>query len=209
MVFSKRYQKPRAPSDPNAVDWGSVASVLIVFSLLSFVTAWVYSFNTESIEIPDIYQGWEKNAALTGPIHSKKSHETYQIRVKAMNMPLQSWSYVEGQVLDKNKEYLFSFGKGLWNESGRDSEGYYWHEADDAYEISITLPQAGDYYLQFSAESNQQPEIIAVTVSKRMGSSLPHFWFGVLLLIAGVVLNEVKNRTMRKMVTAMNGRGEE
>jgi len=199
MVFSKRQQQPPQDADENT-DWGKVGSVLIVFSLVSFITAWVFSFESQTISSPDIYSHESGQSSLIGPIIAKKNHETYQIRVKALNMPMQSWAYVEGQVLDSNKSYLFSFGKGLWNESGRDSEGYYWQEADDSYEISINLPKRGTYYLQFNAESNQQPEIISLIVVKKWGSSLPHLWFGVILLLLGIVLNEMQNRTVTKVL---------
>ncbi|MDQ7004690.1 MAG: hypothetical protein Q9N67_07160 [Ghiorsea sp.] len=206
MVFSKRYEKPAPATDPDAIDWGKVASVFVMFSMLSFLTAWIYSFETETIDSPDIYKGQDNNTALTGPIHIKSNGATYQVRVKAVQMSMQSWTFIEGKVLDKNKQYLFSFGKDLWKESGVDYEGYSWSEKDDAFEIKVNFPKAGEYYIQLQAESNNQPDIIAVTVTKKMGSSLPHIWLGIIFLLIGIVCNEIQNRTMRTVLKGMGDR---
>lgn len=134
----------------------------------------------------------EEPSNLIGPIKVKKRMEVYQISIRA-HLRQQSWSFIEGEVLDEDENYLFSFGKELWYESGRDSEGR-WVENQNSFDIKVTFPKPGLYYLNFKTDSNVSPDNIDVTVTKIRGSALPHFWFGVFALIAGVSLNIFGNR---------------
>jgi len=128
---------------------------------------------------------------IVGSIKVTKARQVFEIAVKA-DMPVQSWSFIEGEVLDSDKEYLFAFGKELWHETGRDSEGP-WRENKNTYKIKVSFPHPGSYYLNFKIESNKDPSIVYVTVTKKQGSALPHFWFGVILLIIGsMLLNQTK-----------------
>jgi hypothetical protein len=103
------------------------------------------------------------------------------------------WSYVEAEVQDEEGEYLFGFGEELWAESGYD-EGP-WHEEKNDYDLSVTIPERGSYYLAFvgqgadAAYGGYSPAIeTRVTVSKKKGSSLPFFAAGVLALVVGALM---------------------
>ena len=190
--------------DPDKVHLGKIATVFIVFSLLSFLTAWIYSSETENVAKVNFKSNNSANKVKSikgevGPINVVKYRETYNIAVKA-NLVEQSWSNVEGQVLDSNKKYLFSFGKELSLYSGYDSEGS-WTERNDNYDINVTFPKPGTYYLQFLTESDRYktPYQLQVKVSKKRGSSIPHMWFGIITLIIGIILNEIRNRTISRI----------
>jgi hypothetical protein len=183
----------RKNNDPNKVDLGKVASVFIVFGIIGLITAWVYSMETGEV-LSRTFQPSQYGKEVTyGPLRVEKRGAVYEVSIDA-KMPVNSWSFVEGQVLDQNREYLFSFGKELWHERGRDSDGT-WQEAEDEYSMEITFPEAGTYYLSFKTESNRQPYDVKVTVAKQRGSSLPHLWFGIITLVIGIVLNEKRNAT--------------
>lgn len=194
----------------NRIDLGKLASVFIVTALISFMTAWLFSHESEhsfsgTIE-PDIipYQALnsdtseqEENtttATSFGPLTTKKYNETYAIRVAA-SLPVNTWSFVEGEVLDEEKEYLFSFGKELWHETGRDSDGP-WTESENNYTMKITLPEPGTYYFRFKTQGRYDVAALRVVISKRYGSSLPHIMLGLFALTIGLVLNEIKNKTI-------------
>jgi hypothetical protein len=182
-------------NDPDRVNLGKIATVFIVFGLLGLLTAWIYSMETENIINTSFRPaGLSGQSAEVGPIKVNKNNESYSISIKA-NMPSQSWANIESQVLDSNRQYLFSFGKELSRYSGRDSEGS-WAEVDNGYSMNVTFPKRGIYYLQFNTESDRVPSVVAVRVSKKRGSSLPHMWFGIIALLIGIVVNEVKNRTI-------------
>ncbi len=182
--------------DDDAIDWGKVATVCMLVGVLSLLTAWVYGFETERVMDVRVFPKSNLKAAASGPIHVTKYNETYTITVIA-SLSRKSWSFIEGQVLDKNKNYLFSFGKDLWDEEGRDSEGY-WREINNSYDITVTFPTPGDYYIRLASEYNRAPKNVTVRVAKQLGSSIPHFWFGLLLLFAGIALNEFQNRTISR-----------
>lgn len=230
-LSDRRGRNGHRDEQPDGIDFGQLATVFIVFGLLSLLTAAVFSTQTETTTntqfrpgsaslykpatagpVPKTdnglvpYRPNDKAApskpadkiAAVGPITVRKYNESYRVNVKA-NMPVQSWSFIEGQVVNHNKEYLFSFGKELWHESGRDADGY-WREADNEYSVNITFPKPGTYYLHFVTQTNKLPKNIKVTVEKRLGSSLPHLWFGIIVLIIGIVLNEMKNRTVKRIL---------
>lgn len=212
---------------PDELHLGWLASVFIVWGIIGLLTSWYYNnfldiktykFNPaisySSPEEPEsaffngpmpssviedmAAQGEAKNEqALIGPINVKKRREVYEISIVA-SLPAQSWSFIEGEVLDQDKEYLFSFGKELWYETGRDADGA-WSENKNHYSIRVTFPQPGTYYLNFKTDSNKMPQNGVVKVTRKRGSALPHFWFGIIALVTGIVLNEIRNRTLIKI----------
>ena len=170
---------------------GKIATVFIVCAIISFVTAWYYSLSKEKLTLPS-------NNGVLGPIYVHKYKESYNISVK-INIPEQAWSFVEGEVLDKDMEYLFSFGKELWHETGRDSEGR-WREIKNSYDINVTFPNPGNYYVKFKTEGSSSGHQLLVNISRKNGSSLPHLWLGIITLLIGIFLNELKNRTIRNIM---------
>lgn len=188
--------------DPNSVDLGKVGSVFIIFGVLGLITAWIFSMETEQLfEKRFVPRGAELEGGIEtefGPINVRKRMVTYNISIDA-NLPLQSWSFIEGTVLDSRKQYLFAFGKELWHERGSD-----WHESVDEIDMKVTFPSPGTYYIRLKTESNQEPKEVKIKVTKMRGSSLLHFWFGVICLITGIVLNEIRNRTVVNFLERMN-----
>ena len=135
---------------------------------------------------------------ITQAIKTLKPFETIEVSVYG-RLPNNSWTFVEGQVLDEKKEYLFSFGKELWAESGRDADGV-WSESDTSYSIDLTIPNPGLFYLKFESDRYADKRRgIAVIVTRKNGSWIPHFWFGLVCLLIGVVLNEIKNKWFRRL----------
>jgi|UPI00037AC892 hypothetical protein len=184
------------------IDWGDIATVFMIFGVLSLFTSWLYSFEVGKPIQQKIFPNQTKSSTEIGPVIVGRSHETYNIRVHTIGMAAQSWSFIEGQVLNANKQYLFAFGEDLWHETGRDADGY-WDESLSDYDMDITFPKPGYYYLRFNTESNNPPSAVDIRISKQRGSSLPHFWFGLLSLLFGIFLNEMKNRTMIRLLNKM------
>jgi hypothetical protein len=188
--------------DPNSIDWGKIAAVFILFGLLGLLTAWIYSMETEKVVNASFYPA-ESNggSAEIGPINVRKHNETYTIGIGAA-LQSQSWASIEGEVLNAQKQYLFSFGKELSYYSGRDFEGS-WSERVDSYEMNVTFPQPGTYYLKFSTESDRVPPEVKVRVSKKAGSSLPHLWFGGIALVIGIVMTLSSKGRFKKIIASM------
>jgi hypothetical protein len=211
-------QKKGTPSSEDGVDLGKVATVFIVFGILSLITAWVFSMETQrlfsdtvrtyvspSVPSQQAVAGEQeegKDVATIGPITVQRYKEVYEISI-ASSVPENTWSFVEGEVLDAEKDYLFSFGKELWSETGYDDEGA-WRESDNSYSMKLTFPQPGQYYLNLKSSGSYNPDAVQVTISKKRGSSIPHFVFGIFTLLIGLVLNEVRNKTLTKMARRMS-----
>lgn len=220
--------QPPGPPSRESVDYTKVAYVFIAFGLLSLLTAFVLSFDAESVfhsnvtrqEAPsrpgDIVAGKSDTPAsdddavepgeqypmlsyaIVGPIEVTSDGQVLQVGIDA-SLPVNSWNFVEGEVLDANKGYLFSFGKELWHEDGTDEDGY-WNEADRSYQMKITIPVKGIYYLNIKTEGDKTPDEIYVTIDRAVGSSIPHMIFGILTLAIGLIANEILNRTLTSVV---------
>ena len=183
----------RFGDDDQKIHLGKLASVFLVFGLLSLLTALVFS--SKSNLLVKSYTPSPTNPSFEiGPFQATRHNQAFSIQVDTQ-LPVQSWSFVEGQVLDGNKNDLFAFGEELWHEQGRDSDGY-WREAEDQFTLDITLPKRGQYYLAFKTNSNNWPSSVKFRVYKKAGSSIPHLWFGIFLIIIGIVMNEMKNKTI-------------
>jgi hypothetical protein len=207
-------QNKETPSFENGINLGKVATVFIAFGILSLITAWIFSMETQrlfsdtvrtyvspSVPSQEVVAGEQedanKNVATIGPITVQKYKEVYKITI-ASSLPNDNWVFVEGEVLDAEKEYLFSFGKELWSETGYDDEGA-WRESDNSYSMKITFPQPGQYYLNLKSSGSYNPDTVQVTISKKLGSSIPHMVFGIFTLLIGISLYEIRNKTLSKM----------
>jgi hypothetical protein len=124
-----------------------------------------------------------------GPIKVEKDNTVYSVKVNQKLSNSGDWSFVSGDVLGANKEYLFGFGKEFWKESGYDDEGP-WHEVVDNFDIKVTFYKAGIYYLNFNTEMSSETagSEVNVTAEPRKGSSLAHFTLGIFSIIIGLFI---------------------
>jgi hypothetical protein len=200
------------PPSQEGVDLGKVATVFILYGILSLVIAWVFSTQTKELinnrvgsapysSVPRKLavsgeQEEARDVAMIGPITVEGHHEVYEISIAAP-LPANSWAFVEGEVLDAGKNYLFSFGKELWHETGEDYEGV-WVESDTHYVMKITLPELGQYYLNLKTQGGYYPRTLDVVISKKRGSIIPHMVFGIVTILIGILLNEIQNETLSR-----------
>lgn len=160
----------------NNINFKIISYVFVAFALMSLATAFFFNINAGKVTRNSFSS---QSDAIVGPIYVHKHKDTYNVEVRA-NIPNQSWAFVEGEVLDSQGEYLFAFGKELWRESGCGHDGC-WKEASISYDLKVSFPEPGRYYLKFlgNPESNTYAPPYTVTVSKKNGSVLPHLWFGL------------------------------
>ncbi len=183
-------------NDPDRLDFGKLATVFFVFGLVSIVTAWMFDVETgKAFDASFKPDGRNAHSAEMGPIVVKQRNTSYAITVKA-DLSAQSWAYISGEVLDEKKEYLFSFAKELSYYSGRDSEGA-WKELNDDYTMDVTFPKKGTYYLKFSIESDRIPRNVKIKVAQKVGSSMPHMWYGIILIFLGIVMMMISDRNKK------------
>ncbi|WP_043611068.1 hypothetical protein [Ensifer sp. ZNC0028] len=210
------YRKQTTGSGPTiaaGLDYGRIASVYICFGLLSLFTAWVFSWESQKIftgparmaaSSPAAVEADEagervptQNYELIGPFMVTRANQVFRVQVTA-DVQVNRWSFVEVELLDAEKDYMLSFGQELWHEIGADSDGP-WEEADEIYEMKLTIPQPGAYYLNVKAQGPVRANVIRVAISRSYGSSIPHLIFGVLTLSIGLLVNEIVNRTIIRL----------
>lgn len=198
-LYQDEPEKARKKKKKNqSVNLGALALICLIFSLISFMTSQYYGAKTEKVVHASFQPTPTSNRAET-KLLVNKYNESYEITVMA-SLELQSYSFVEAQVLDANKEYLFSFGEELWYEQGRDSDGY-WKEGNHGYSMDITFPKPGSYYLLFDVEKTPKtPKVLTVKVAKKRGSSVPHAALSLICLLLGLLLNEIKNQTILRIL---------
>lgn len=170
-------EEVRANEEKIKIGWA-----LLGFAVLFFITSLVLNSNVGE-PITKILSPADN---IVGPIEVRENNEVYQIKISQPIRAYGTWSVVEGSVLDENKNYLFGFSDELGSYAGRDSEGS-WAEVKNDYEMKMTMPQKGTYYLSFSFETNNPRAVdpIRVTVARKKGSSLALFWAGMIAFVFG------------------------
>lgn len=220
--ISERLQQDKPPSTLSSWlvegDMALLAKIFLICSAISLLTAWFYSWEAERVSHSsvilhnDIQQpsgesdedsssNAQASSALIGPIQVKHYHAVYNISIKT-SLSENTWAYVEGEVLDKNKNFLFSFGKELWHETGYDDEGR-WNESEDSYEMNVTFPTPSTYYVKLKSQTDDALPNAEVTISRHHGSSIPHMVFGVVTLLIGLYLHEKAYKTFTRSYKTM------
>lgn len=168
--------------------FNKLAIIFFIFSVISFIAISQLDTNTS---VP-IKTALSKNGGIVGPVDIQKDNTVCIIK-SYQDVGLNQSSFVTGNVLDENKEYLFGFGKDLWNEEGYD-DGY-WHETENNYETRVTFPIKGKYYFEFETEATDSNQIsdMYVEIVQKQASSLIFQWFGWLGLIAAGIFFVMAN----------------
>ena len=168
-----------------------IPSIFIGFALLCFLTAMIlHGDSSYRLKGKISVQGGE-----LGPIIVKKDNSVFELKAN-QSIKYGKWSYVTAEILDSNKNYLFSFGKELWAESGYDQGT--WYESDTKIASKFTIQKAGEYYLRLkSKNSGGVLSNINISVARKNGSSLPHLVAGVFGLLIGVFLYYTRTNTKR------------
>ncbi len=164
--------------------YNNAAKIFLGFAALCFFTSLFLNMTVGT----KLEESIPPAGGTVGPIEVKSDFSVYLIKVK-QGLSDGSWSFVGGDVLDENKNYLFGFGKEFWRESGYDSDGR-WQESDTSFDMKVTFPKKGKYYLKFNAEMSQSRPggTIKLTVLPKRGSSLAHISLGILGILIAVVL---------------------
>lgn len=153
---------------------------LVAFGVICLFTAMILSIDVGK----DYSRTLSNKGGVFGPIKVTKDDAVYEINVY-QPVAMNQWSYVEVEVLDANKEYLYSFSDELWKAEGYDDEGY-WSEAKYDYDMEVVFPKKGDYYLNVVSDSSmRKPGNITVTTTRELGSNLGFIILGILSPVLG------------------------
>ena len=151
---------------------------LSIFSAACFFASFYFTTETSS---PVMKSVLPPTGGEIGPIQVTKENSVYKVEVTGkLNLYSSStWGFIEGELLDANKNLLMGFGQEMWKE--RDSEGTY---EDTTYDLSFTIAQKGNYYLNFTSEypTPDAGNSIVVKVSAIEGNSHVHFVMGLIAL---------------------------
>ena len=152
----------------------NICIIVCIFCILCFLT----SVGLEHSDVKKQKYNISQNN-LIGPVVIDKKSAIYKIQ--ATFTGLNSSNYISVEVLDKNKDTLYEFGKDLWHEEGYDSEGH-WSESERIMNAHITFSEKGTYYLQFNKEKTNQNDIF-ITIYRLKSSYIPHLKAGTLFLL--------------------------
>ena len=145
--------------------------ILGIFSVICFLAAMIFSGDVSKTQSQQL----TGDGGLFGPFIVKEKNS----------------NYIEVNVLDKNKNYLFGFGDSMWHESGYDDEGR-WEESKTKYSMDITFKDAGEYYFEVKSERNDgQGNAILLNIVKERGSNVPFITLGVISLLAALLAHYV------------------
>lgn len=156
----------------------------LVFGIICLLTAWILSSHTGYA----IKQNFPSSGGKFGPIKIHEVNEVVELKI-AQHVGDRHWSAIEAEVVDAKNNYLFAFSEELWFETGRDSDGP-WQEGKRNYDISVTFPEPGNYFINFSSENSRSSSVgqIRIEANKKLGSSIAHLWLGFISLIIGVAI---------------------
>ncbi len=156
--------------------------ILGIYGIVCLITALVMSSGTEVAR-----ETVMENEQLVGPIKLDGNNTVLNIEIRNI-VEMMRWRYVGIDVLDSKQNYLFGFGDELWSETGRDSGGQ-WTERKKEYDMDITIPNPGTYYLKVTTESNsREGPVVTLIITKVLGSAFPFVVLAGLALIYPVVL---------------------
>ncbi len=170
----------------NLFFYNNLMFICAVFCLICF---WTY-YSIESQTIAKRSYSLDEGS-MYGPIVVKKGQPKI-CKIRSSMYGENTNIYFSGEVLDKDKDTLYEFGKDLWHESGYDSEGY-WSESDRNMEAKLAFTEPGTYYIQFHTDENMMKNISLEIVVKK-GSGIPHLMMGMDLLIILYILFILMNR---------------
>lgn len=176
-----------------------------IFAVICFIMAGVYSSDVSKMEIKSM----SGEGGIYGPLLVNKKNDSYEIVIKN-NVALNKWSFIEVNVLDKDKKHMFGFGDGMWHESGYD-EGY-WEESKTDFSMDVTFKDPGQYYFEVKAERNDgKGNPIIIHIVKEKGSNVPFITLAIISIIAAIFAhyfgskidkNDKKSKTTRYLVIA-------
>jgi hypothetical protein len=156
--------------------------MIFVFGILCLITSAVFGSDdgkTVSGTLPS-------SGGILGPIVVSKDNTVLEFTVKE-TLNGYGWSYLDGEMLDQNKEYLFGFGYEFWHETGYD-EGR-WDEQKNKFDFKLTVPKKGTYFAHLYTEQPTYKQIggnIQAWITPVKGSSVPYFAAGIVGLIGGI-----------------------
>ncbi|MDX2085692.1 MAG: hypothetical protein SFZ03_09925 [Candidatus Melainabacteria bacterium] len=183
-----------------------VGMILIGYATLCYATSLFLDLPTRTLLTTSIPPGKD---IILGPVKIDRAQSVYTIDVTGPPLANNEWLHVNGELLDHRQETLLGFGDEFWHEEGYD-EGH-WSESKTSYQMRVTFPQPGQYYLKLDTESSgEKPEAspeeirqlnfnnpyahrysrtptgshISIQVKGRSASPLPHqvlAWFSIIL----------------------------
>jgi hypothetical protein len=160
-------------------------TITFIFGIVCITTSMVFNINNQTFA----NQTLPHTGGEIGPIVIEKDNTVAQVD---LTQPLKSkgrqhWIYNTCEILDQDKEYLTSFGKEFWWESGYD-EGH-WEEKDTNYSTKITFQTSGNYFLNFIAETSPgETNSMNIRVYKKLGSGLPFMIAGIAAIILSGIM---------------------
>ena len=171
--------------------------MLFVFSFICFLTSF---FLNKTIGKPTIQRVEATGGEVA--IRTETPNTVLRFDISQQLLP-NSWSYLYITLEDTQREELCAFSEELWAEAGID-QGYHWSESKNTFTNKFSFSKPGVYYLVI------EPEVPAVAPEKigeikiksqeLRGSNVPHLSMAIISLLLAIVLNEIANLTLIRLI---------
>ncbi|MDV7339915.1 hypothetical protein RYZ26_09940 [Terasakiella sp. A23] len=186
------------------IQWNYVTLLIIGFSLLYLIAAFYFSLAEESRKYT-VGPG-----SPTVLVEIKKENQSVGIELSKPYLD-NYWSYIEVEIVDDQNKVAGSFGMNFYHESGYDSDGG-WQESRLQAKTHYVFQNKGKYRLRFKEQkastyrkvSGFSPiQSLKVEISTYRGSDIPFMIWGVILLVVGIIVNEIRNWTLCRVFGAL------
>lgn len=144
--------------------WVRLGPIVIFFSILHFFTTWYLSQDMALIasETLDIQGRQERH--FFQPVLIQENREIHHIEVFA-DMAPKAFTYVETQVMSKEKKILYKYGQEIHNVPYKRRSKKSRH-----YRKEIVFPDPGVFYISIKVLGSNLPKALRILITKRRGS---------------------------------------
>ena len=150
----------------NLIFINNLCIILAFFSIIYFITA-IYLMGAGTI-----IKSCKFTDGMEIPIEINNKAQVYKVEAHYNGTTNHESVSIVGEVLNKDDETVYEFGKDMWFEEGRDSDGY-WSESSRDMSIELAFTKNGKYKIKLNKEGSTDNTInnsINITIKNKVKS---------------------------------------
>lgn len=184
------------------------SAIFFIFGVLSLLTSLFYGSDKKDVFNDTLTLPTKNDSKIIGPITVNEEGKIYSVTSQLITGSQWDWSFISGELLDSNKNSLFSFAMELYPQRGENSssgtvDGLK-YKTGKSFTTDFTIKNKGQYYLKFIQDAKPSgitaPKL-SINIKTQQYSPVPHRKFAIILIIIGFIL--------RFLPSNSNGRNKE
>ena len=163
--------------------------ILSFFSVIYFITALILMGSGSPIKTCKFTDGMEI------PIEIKDKAQVYRIEAHYSGSINGQNAYITGEVVNSEDETVYEFGKDVWFEEGRDSDGY-WSDSSRDMSVDLVFKEKGKYKIKLNKEGTADNSInssITINIKNKVKSYVGFNQAGIGALILALLVFYIFN----------------